>query len=130
MSNEIFRKKSVDKMKSPENLSEYIKVINPSICIVFVAVLLLLAGAFVWASVGRVEDKLAITAVVKNGTVVCEYDNSVKTGMKAVIGNSEGTVGSVSESGITINFKNGIQDGVYSGYIVLGQISPISFVFN
>lgn len=130
MSSDIFRKKSIEKIKSPDNLQEYIKVINPSLWIIFIATILLLAGAFVWGTFGKIDDKLQITAVSQNSIVTCSYNESIKTGMKAVINENEGTVSTISNNGITITFNDTIPNGVYSGYIVLGQISPISFVFN
>lgn len=130
MDNSIFRKKSIDKMQSPDNLKEYIKVINPSLWIVFIAVLLLLAGAFVWGYFGTIEDKMPVTAIVQNGSAICEYKENVTEGMKVSVGENEGTVSSVNSSGIKIEFENELPDGVYSAYIILGTISPISFVFN
>ena len=50
MSEEIFRKKSLDKVKSPENLDDYIQVSNPGVWLLLVSVIILLAGACVWGS--------------------------------------------------------------------------------
>ena len=130
MSNELFREKSLEKIKSPDNLNEYIKVINPSLWIVFLAAFLLLAGAFIWGYFGQIEDKLAVAVVARDGKVTCEYNESVQVGMQAVLGGYEGKVSSVNPLEITISFDNPIPDGIYSAYIIIGTISPISFVFN
>lgn len=130
MENELFRKKSLKKMQSPDNLNEYIRVINPGLWIVFVAVFLLLAGAFVWGSVGKVEDKTSIVVVSQNGKVVCDYNENFESGMKVVVNNAEGRIDSVSSYGNEIKMDSILADGIYSGYVVTGLISPISFVFN
>lgn len=130
MDKEIFRQKSISRMQSPDNLKEYIKVISPGLWIVFIAVLLLIIGAFVWGTVGKIEDRTAFTAVVQNGEVTCDYLDSVQTGMKAVVDGHNGTVGNVTKAGVSISLEEKLSDGVYPGYVVLGEISPISFVFN
>lgn len=130
MDEKIFRKKIVDKIKSPDNLKDYIRVINPSVWIVFIAVFLLLAGAFVWGFAGKIEDKLTVTAVSQDGKVICSYDESVKEGMEVFLNGNQGFVSSVSSSGIIIKFEDSMPDGIYSGYIVRGEISPITFVIN
>lgn len=130
MDKDLFRQKSISRMQSPENLKEYIKVISPGLWIVFVAVILLLAGAFVWGTVGKIEDKLTVNAIVRNGEALCDFNETVQKDMKAVINGSNGRVSSVSPSGITISLEQNIADGTYAGYIVVGEISPISFVFN
>ena len=130
MDSNLFRKKSLKQIQSPDNLKEYIKVINPSLWIIFIAIFLLLAGAFVWGTMGKIEDKVSVTALVKNGEVLCDYNESAKEEMKAVINGINGTVSSVSTNAIKISLEEKLSDGVYMGYIVLGEISPISFVFN
>lgn len=130
MSNDIFRKKSLTRMQSPDNLKEYIRVINPSLWIVFIAAFLLLVGAFVWGSVGKIEDKISVTIVSKNGAVISDYSDAIQTGMKVILNNREGEVSSVTPYNVTYSFSEYIPDGVYTGYVILGYISPISFVFN
>ena len=55
MNNSIFRQKSIDKVTSPEKLDDYIRVTTPSIWIVLIAILILLAGGIVWGVFGEVE---------------------------------------------------------------------------
>jgi len=44
----IFRKTGLDKISSPERLSDYIKVTGPGVWIILAAVAVLLAAAVVW----------------------------------------------------------------------------------
>ncbi|MCR5098984.1 MAG: hypothetical protein K6B14_08550 [Lachnospiraceae bacterium] len=58
----IFRKKSLDRVTSPEQLDDYIKVTTPSVWLILAATLILIAGTLVWAVFGR------ITLNTENGT--------------------------------------------------------------
>lgn len=51
----IFREKSLERISSPEQLNEYIKVSSPGVWMAMIAVIILLAGALVWAICGRVD---------------------------------------------------------------------------
>lgn len=130
MNKEIFRKKSIEQIQSPDNLKEYIKVVNPGIWIVFIAVLLLLAGAFVWGTFGKIEDKVAVTVTVDDNKIFCDYFEAAEKGMPAVINGINGKINSAVFPEITIILDEDIPDGIYTGYIVVDVISPISFVLN
>lgn len=47
MEKQIFRKKSVERVSSPEQLSDYIRVSNPSVWMTLAAIIVLLAGVCV-----------------------------------------------------------------------------------
>lgn len=51
---QIFRKSSIDRVSSPEQLNDYIRVSNPSVWMILAAVIVLLAGGMClgdfWAS--------------------------------------------------------------------------------
>lgn len=49
MNNKLFRKTSIDRVSSPEQLDDYIKVSQPSAWIVIIAAIVLLAALLVWA---------------------------------------------------------------------------------
>ena len=49
----IFRKKSLDRVTSPEQLNDYIKVTTPSVWVILAATLLLIFGTLFWAVFGR-----------------------------------------------------------------------------
>ncbi len=69
MSNEpVFRKKSIDRISSPEQLNDYIRVSTPGVWIVLVAILLVMGGLIFWGIFGRVTQ----VAVNGSGEVVSE----------------------------------------------------------
>ena len=55
----IFRQKSMDRVSSPEQLNDYIRVTTPSVWLVLVAIILLLAGMLAWSVFGTVEATAA-----------------------------------------------------------------------
>ena len=61
---DIFRKKTLDRISSPEHLTEYLRVASPGVWSVLAAVILLLAGLFAWASVGTLETVADVTVIV------------------------------------------------------------------
>ena len=52
--NGIFREKSMARVSSPEALNDYIRVTTPSVWIVLIALVVLLAGMLAWSVLGRV----------------------------------------------------------------------------
>ena len=52
---ELFRKKSLDKVSSPEELNDYIRVTSPSVWLVLLATVILLLGMLAWCVLGTVE---------------------------------------------------------------------------
>ena len=51
----IYREKAVQRVKRPEDLNDYVGVTTPSVWIVLIAVLLLLAGILAWTIFGSVD---------------------------------------------------------------------------
>ena len=60
---DLFRKKSMDKISSPEELNDYIRVTSPSVWMVLAGTVILLVGFLAWGVFGTVNVEKA------NGTV-------------------------------------------------------------
>ena len=54
-SRQIFREKSIERVTSPEQLDDYIKVTTPSVCLILSATIALLAGMIIWGVFGKIE---------------------------------------------------------------------------
>ena len=52
---EVFRKKSLERVSSPEELKDYIRVTTPPVWLVLAATLVLLLGLLAWSALGTVE---------------------------------------------------------------------------
>ena len=74
MKKDLFRKRSLESVSSPERLDEYIKVTHPGIWSVLIAFLAVVVAAVVWFAVGTIPDTLAIRGVIfpGDGTVAAE----------------------------------------------------------
>ena len=138
MSEEIFRKKSLDKVKSPENLDEYIRVSNPGVWLLLVSIIVLLAGAFVWGVFGQIESSAEASVQVKNGVAVCyigEGDaSSIQNGMAVKFGGFEAVISDVSKEGdnyvCTLLCEQKVPEGIYDGKVITETVKPITFVLN
>ena len=51
----IFRKKSLDRISSPDQLDDYIRVTTPSVWVALLALIVLLVGILAWSILGTVE---------------------------------------------------------------------------
>lgn len=139
MDEEKFRKKSLDKVKSPDTLNDYIRVTSPGVWILLVSVIVLLAGALVWGAFGHVDSTVPASVRLEGGKAVCfipeENISSVKTGMTVKFAGQEAKIESIGE-----NTGNGyvcvlskaadLPDGYYEGKIITESIRPFFFLLN
>ena len=90
MNDKIFRKKSIDRMSSPEQLNDYIKVTNPGVWMALAAIVILLIGVCVWGVFGKLETKLTVAAESLDGRTVLYVKESdvedIKESMSVSIG--------------------------------------------
>ena len=52
----LYRESSLDRIQSPEQLNDYLRVTNPSVWVLLTAVILLLAGLLVWGSMAYIDS--------------------------------------------------------------------------
>ena len=76
MSEKIFREKSLERISSPEELNSYIKSTTPSLWFVLIAIIVLLVGVIVWATVGKIDAGSDCGCSLRNGEYTC-YINEV-----------------------------------------------------
>lgn len=153
----LFRKKSIERVSSPEQLDTYIRVANPGVWMVLIAIAILLIGACVWGVVGHLDTTVPAVAVSENGAVTIYVKEanapSVQEGMPVHMGNMDWTVTDITATPVVVdsnfsdyalhigNFQKGewvyafktnaqLPKGVYSAEIVVESVSPMSFVMN
>ncbi len=154
-SGQVFRKKALDRIASPEELNEYIRVTTPSMWLVMLAVIILLVGAVVFAVFGTIESNVTVAAVVKDKQCTCyipsDRVSGISVGDTVTIGQKTYSVKSMSPrpSSIQDDFPEyalyvsgmkvgdwayeaeadvDLEDGVYEAHIVDERVKPMSFV--
>lgn len=137
MESNVFRKKTLDRISSPEQLSDYLQVSNPGIWIIMSAVVLLLLGIIAWSAVGVLESVVAAKAFVKDGeakiVIISEGSKEINTGMSIRVASEEYLISKVvtDEYGRSIAIANvSLPDGDYDAEIVTQQIHPIEFLLE
>ena len=159
MENGLFRKKSMERISSPEELHDYMRVTSPRLWMLLAAILILLAGFIVYASTATIENVLPVRVHLQSYSVSPEEDpeadtrnatfvfcrlplnniDLVKTGMKLRFGKEEGhvTLISASEEDETIDVFFDMdreyipmKDGEYDAELILESTTPISFLWN
>lgn len=106
MQNQIFRKKSLDRVSSPDQLDDYIRVTPPSVWMIFASIVVLLVGVCVWGALGYLET-VSVMAVYSDPVskqmvlYVKEKDQPyVQEGTVFRVNGQEYTVSSVSDEHI------------------------------
>ena len=131
----LFREKTIERISSPEKLTDYLRVTSPGIWAVLGAVIILLGGLFVWASVGTLETKADVKVMVADHKAVIVADGAtvLAEGMPVQIATENCVIASTDSDdygriyGIT---EVSLPDGTYDGTAVIEQIRPIDFLLE
>lgn len=101
MAGKLFREKNVERVTSPEQLNDYIRVTSPGVYLTLGAVLVFLLCLCVWAAAGTLDITVEAKGLADGKVVYCYLDEEniqyVQAGMDVRVGEGEGTVKSVSE---------------------------------
>ena len=158
MSKQLFRQKSIDKITSPEQVNDYIRVSNPSVWMILAAVIVLLIGVCVWGMFGSLDTTLQTGGVCKDGQLV------LYVGEKDIDKLGEGTLVSVDGKELAVSEIAGspvkldasydpslihltglnegewvyvvrvdaanVKDGTYSVEVITERVRPLDFVLN
>ena len=159
MDRSIFRKESLDRISSPEQLNDYIHVTNPGVWLIMSAVIILLTGVCVWSIFGRLDTTVSVGAVTEQNQTICyvkESDiQSVELGMPVRIDEQEYRIYDISPQPVRVDdtFAQYLLhvgalaegewayavtlDGVYgengtiqAAEIVIESIAPMRFILN
>lgn len=158
MENQLFRQKSLNRISSPEELHDYLRVTSPKLWMILGAIAVMLIGFVVYASTTTMENTMPIkvdVALNEAGQENPEGDgtpqhviysrlpisllDTVRTGMKVRMGKEEGAVGWIAtleggnEISLIIDMENDnipLQNGSYDAELVLESTTPISFLWN
>lgn len=131
----IFRTQAVEKVSSPEKISDYLRVTNPGVWMVLAAVVLLLAGLVVWAFVGTLETTSEAKIIVDGHTaeIYLPGGQTAEAGMTLRVAGQEAVIASVETDRLGRSLCYAelfLPDGTYDGVVVIGTIHPISFLLS
>ncbi len=158
MSKPLFRQKSMEKITSPEQMNDYIRVSNPGIWMVLAAVIVLLAGVCVWGVFGRLDTSLQTGGVCQNGRLIVyisekDFSDISEKAIISVNGN-EYALSDIANSPIQLDDSadsyllhlsglskgdwayalevdsSGLADGTYTVSVITERIKPLDFVLN
>ena len=131
----VFRKKTLERISSPEQLTDYLRVTTPSVWVILVAMILLLAGILAWATVGILETKAEVKVVVDDHTalVIPLGGETVAEGMKLSVAGREVLLDATVTDGyghVYGTAEISLTDGTYTGTVVTETTRPIEFLLT
>lgn len=157
MNEGLFRKKSIKKISSPNQLNDYIRVSNPGVWMILACIIILLIGMWVWSIFGRFETVLEVSAISKDGKIVCyvkeDSISDITKDMTVRIKGKEYPIKNISASPmrVTDDFEAyalhigslqagewvyevivdaGLENGTYKAEIITESMAPVSFLLN
>ncbi len=132
----IFRQKSLERITSPEQFSNYLKVVTPEVWMVFAAIILIMIGLFIWSFTGNLENLEGALAYIQDGNAVVSLNTDnvqIDSSMKIRIHDDVYEISRVGENeyGRCVAYARiDKPDGIYEAEIVTRSIHPISFLFE
>ena len=154
----LFREKNLERLESPEQLNDYLRVTSPGVWMILSAVVLLLIGVFVWAVFGKIEATTQAVVVTENGESICIVPDSAIKGVLQyrtvkIDGEEKELVPDVlapevikESTNVYVMITGGLKvgdivypivlaeplgtDGIAAGTLVTEELSPIELFFN
>ena len=138
MDQKLYRQKSMDRISSPEQLNDYLRVTNASVWVILIAVILLLTGLIIWGSVASIESYTDGAAQVQGGLMTIRFEDqqfakNVETGMPVRAGDTETVVASIGrdDNGLLIATANtSLSDGYYPVRVSYKQTQVLRLLFD
>lgn len=131
----VFRKETLERISSPEQLTDYLRITNPGVWVILTAVILLLAGLFAWSMIGTLETTASVKVIVANDNAqIVPVDAAIITeGMIFRVNSEEYTVALADNDDLGRYYglaSVDLPDGIYDGTIVVDQVHPIDFLLS
>ena len=157
MNKQLFKKSNMEKISSPEQLHNYVRVANPGLWMVLSAIVILLTGVIVWGFIGKIDTTMSTAIVTEGGNAVIYVGESdvekIEVGMTVRCEEKEYIITDIAEEPIRVDgsftdyaiYASGLtvgewvyavsidgehSDGVQKADIVIESISPIAFILH
>ena len=134
----VYRKASVERISSPEQLNDYLRVTNLSVWIILAAVVVLLVGTLIWASLTYIGSSVSGVAAVDDGVMTVRFDDpalekNVEAGMSVTVGETSSvivSVGSGADGRAFAQAATALADGTYAATVQYKRTQIIRLLFN
>ncbi len=138
MDQQLYRQKSIDRISSPEQLNDYLRVTSASVWVILAAVILLLAGLLIWSSVATIESYTEGSSQVQGGVMTIRFTDQqfakkVEEGMPVRAGETQTVIASVGrdDNGLVIaTASTSLSDGYYPVRVSYKQTQVLDLLFN
>lgn len=157
MNDSIFRKKNLERINSPEQLDDYIKVTSVSVWVILISIMLILIGACVWGVYGTVTTSFETIGIVEKGNMkiyISESDfQKIDSNIKVIVNDKEYNVNRIDkdfekiqnclkaneihEAGLDgdewvhIAYADTeLEDGKYNVSVIIENLHFMSFIMN
>ena len=126
------------RIASPEQLNDYLKVTNPKIWVLLVAIVLLVAGLLLWSGFTTIESYATGTARAVGGELTVTFDDQnkaakVQAGMEMEVGDVQAevlTIGTDESGDIVASAHANIPDGSYAVRVGYKTTQVIAMLLN
>lgn len=155
----IFRQKSVERVSSPEQLDNYLKVTSPSVWIILIGIIIILVAAITWSVYGSLKTYTPVGCAIEGDYAYCyvkeEESSKIEAGMVVEIlaKNVQFEISEIDYAGVKIPDSyaylqhlvgvtsndyviimyskcQNIDNGYYAGRIATESVSPLTFILN
>jgi hypothetical protein len=134
---QLYRKGSLERIQSPEQLNDYLRVTHPSVWVLLTAVILLLAGLLVWGSMAYIDSVAYGKAEVTQGSMLVRFDEEraaehVDVGMSVTVGETRSEIRSMGwdEQGMFALAETTLADGEYDAAVHYKQTQVLKLLFR
>lgn len=160
MKEELFRKKSLERISSPERTDEYIKAVNVNLWMVAAACFLVLSGLLLWGIFGKVPLSVKAVTVCRGGEAICyvaenisedvsgetdfcidgktfyrEYSSDIPQKAVGAMPDYAAHIAGYNENewvyAVKLNADTAdLADGIYETEVITASVSPLSLLMN
>ena len=138
MAKQVYREKAMEKLSSPEQLNDYLRVTQPAVWVTLTAVILLLIGAMIWSSQVSIDSRVSGTVTVHDGKMIMTFERTpyasyVSEGLSVEVGSVHSVINSVGvdENGrIFAQADTMLADGTYPATVCYKQTQIMKMLFD
>lgn len=138
MAKQLYRGKSLERISSPEQLNDYLKVTKPAVWIMLLSVIFLIIGFIIWGALTYIGSYADGKADVKDGKMTVRFDDTklngyIKNGMEVTVNEEHGTIISINydqDGRIIAKTDMELEDGIYNATVCYKKTQILGMLFG